>query len=335
MESVSVRVSLIIPNWNGAQWLERCLPALRAQRFRDFEVLVVDNHSRDDSRRVTERCYPEARWLALPRNRGFAAAVNAGIRASDGELVALLNNDTEPEPGWLEALVAALDRRPDVAFAACRMRDAAARDRIDGAGDSMNWYASPAKIGAGERDGARFEEEREVFGACAGAALYRRSLFEAIGLFEESFFAYIEDVDMSFRAQLAGYRCLYVPDAVVYHVGSATAGRDSDFALRLATRNQLLMVARDYPWPCIWTQLPKVTYAQYWLARGAAADRRLGVVLSAYASFLLLLPRSLVARRAIQRRRRASIADLERVLDPCEHWRSRKLQRILSWISPS
>src|SRR5207245_7827767 len=121
----------------------------------------------------------------------------------------------------------------------------------------------------------------------------------------------------------------YVPDAVVYHVGSGTAGRGSDLALRLATRNQLLLVVRDFPWPCIWTKLPKVLYAQYWLTRGACADGRLGVVLSAYLSFLLHLPRALVARRAIQARRRVPVAELERVLDGCEHWQSRRLRRML------
>src|SRR5205823_174784 len=147
-------------------------------------------------------------------------------------------------------LVEAMDRRPEFAFAASRMRDDVDRGRIDGAGDRMNWYASPGKIGAGEPDDGRFDAEREVFGACAGAAIYRRTLFEEVGLFEESFFAYIEDVDLSFRARLAGLRCLYVPGAVVYHVGSGTAGRNSDFAFRLATRNQLLLVARTFPWPC-------------------------------------------------------------------------------------
>ena len=117
---MSARVSVVIPNWNGSRWLERCLLALREQYFRDFAIWIVDNHSSDDSRAVVERCCPEARWIELPRNRGFAAAVNAGIRASRSELVALLNNDTEVAPGWLEALVAALDRHPEIAFAASR-----------------------------------------------------------------------------------------------------------------------------------------------------------------------------------------------------------------------
>src|SRR5262249_15460136 len=141
--------------------------------------------------------------------------------------------------------------------------------------------------------------------------------------------AYIEDVDLSFRARLGGLRCLYVPGAIVYHVGSGTAGRNSDFALRLATRNQLLLVVRTFPWPCVWTKLPKVLHAQYWLARGAKQEGRLGVVLAAYVSFLALLPRALCARRAIQARRRVRICELERVLDRCEHWESRRLRTLL------
>jgi GT2 family glycosyltransferase len=322
------RVSVVIPNWNGAVWLVRCLRSLRDQSYRDFELILVDNASTDDSRLVLEREYPEARWVPLSHNRGFAAAVNAGIRVARGDLIALLNNDTEVEPGWLASLVDALDRRPDVAFAASRMRSASDRNRIDGAGDAMNWYASPSKIGMQELDDGRFDVEREVFGACAGAAIYRRELFGEIGLFEESFFAYIEDVDVSFRAQLAGLRCLYVPAAVVYHVGSATAGRNSSFALRLATRNQLLLVVRNYPWPYIWSKLPKVLHSQYWIARGALDEGRLPVVLSAYLAFVLQLPRALAARRRIQARRRVPLARLDEVLDRCEHWESPRLRSL-------
>jgi GT2 family glycosyltransferase len=320
------RVSIIIPNWNGARWLERCLRSLRAQHFSDFELLVVDNGSTDDSLALVQQCFPEARCLAMGRNVGFAAAVNAGIRATCGEFVVLLNNDTEADPGWLAGLVEALDRRPEFTFAASRMRQDERRDLIDGAGDALNWYGIPSKIGHGETDGAAFDEEREVFGACAGAALYRRSLFAEIGLFEETFFAYIEDVDVSFRARLAGHRCLYVPAAVVYHVGSATAGRNSDFALQLATRNQLLMVVRNFPWPIVLTRLLKVFHAHYWIVRGAWSEGRIRVVLASYGSFLRHLPGALVARRRIQATRRVGVVELESVMDRCEHLESRKLR---------
>jgi GT2 family glycosyltransferase len=308
------RVSVVIPNWNGGRWLGPCLAALKGQRFRDFEVLVVDNGSTDDSRRIVEESGVNVRWIGLPRNEGFAAAVNAGIREASGEFVALLNNDTEAEPGWLKALVEGLDGRPEFASAASRMLDAGDRGRIDGAGDAMHWDGSPTKIGAGEPNDGRFDREREVFGACAGAALYRRSLFEEIGLFEESFFAYCEDVDLNFRAQLAGHRCLYLPDAIIYHVGGGTSGGNSDFALRLYTRNRLLMIARNYPWRYLWTKLPLVARAQYRLLRWAWNERRLGVVLRAYGDFLAHLPRALAARRAIHAHRRVALADLNRVI---------------------
>lgn len=339
-------VSVVIPNWNGARWLERCLASLRTQTLRDFELIVVDNGSTDDSLAIVRRCWPEACWLAMGHNVGFAAGVNAGIRQARGEFVALLNNDTEAEPGWLAALVDALERRPEFTFAASRMRQDEHRELIDGAGDALNWYGIPSKIGHGEPDGRAFEEEREVFGACAGAALYRRSLFDEIGLFEETFFAYIEDVDVSFRARLAGHRCLYVPAAIIYHVGSATSGRNSDFALRLATRNQLLLVVRNYPWPSLVTRLGKVLYAHYWLIRGAAAEGRLGVVREAYGSFFRLLPSALAARARIQRMRKVGIAELEQALDRSEHLESRKWRAFRraarlgygwrrKWISPS
>jgi GT2 family glycosyltransferase len=310
------RVSVIIPNWNGARWLERCLRALRTQRFQDFELILVDNGSTDDSQGLARRDYPEVRWVGLPHNMGFAAAVNRGIRAARGELIALLNNDTEVDPGWLEALVDAMDRHSDVAMLASRMRKDAERDRIDSVGCRLNWDGFAMSLGDGELDDGRFDQEREVFCPCGGAALYRRALFDAIGLFEESFFAYCEDVDLGFRAQLAGHRCLYVPDAVVYHIGSATTGTASDFAIRLTTRNRLLMVIRCYPWPQVLTQIPKILRAECWAAQPLWNQSRFDVALSAYRSFLRHLPRALVARCRIQARRRVTVDRLNEVIDP-------------------
>jgi hypothetical protein len=217
-------VDVVIPTWNGERLLTACLDALRRQTLAPGRVIVVDNGSTDASRDVVEAAGAE--WLALGENRGFPAAVNAGIAASAAPLVALLNNDAEPEPGWLEALVAAAEADPSLSLFASRMRFAGS-DLLNAAGDAFDVRGRGGyNRGLGESDGARFDEPRLVFGACAGAAMYRRSLFADIGLFDERFFLSWEDVDLDLRAALAGHRCLYVPGAVVHHRQGASSGPD-------------------------------------------------------------------------------------------------------------
>lgn len=239
------RVSVIIPTWNGAELLRVALRSLDAQRWRDFEVIVVDNASADDTLAMTTREFPDARQVRLPENRGFAAAVNAGIDEARGEIIVLQNNDTEADPGWLAALVAGLDRHPEAGSCASKMLDFSDRTRIDAAGDQMALQAT--SIGRGERDGPEFSRERYVFSACAGAAAYRREVFETIGGFDERFFAYLEDVDVGFRAQIAGYRCVYLPDAVIYHRGGATSDRISDIRAFWLVRNSLFLFFQNMP----------------------------------------------------------------------------------------
>lgn len=246
------RVAVVIPNWNGARLLEGCLSSLRRQTFRSFETIVVDGGSEDGSAELVRASFPEARLLELGENRGFAAAANAGIRASSSELVALLNNDTEQDPGWLEALVRAADAHPEAGMFASKLLDFRDRRYLDGAGDAIRLSGLPYRLGHGERDRGQFDRPAYVFGACGAAALYRRRMLDEIGLFDEDFGSYCEDADLSFRAQLAGHRCLYVPEAVVYHVGSAsTGGKRSATATRLGTRNSLLLLAKNLPLPAV------------------------------------------------------------------------------------
>lgn len=252
-------VTVVIPNYNGEKLLPTCLDSLRSQSFRDFSILVVDNGSTDGSLRLLEERYREVTVLRMLRNLGFAAAVNAGIRASAGELVALLNNDTEADGRWLGELVGALGRRGDISFCASKMLDFTNRSIIDSAGNcyALNGRSLPRGFMAEDR--GQYEREEEVFGACAGAALYRRSLFEEIGLFDESFFSYKEDVDLDFRAQVRGFRCLYVPRAVCYHVGGATTGRrKSDLAVRLSTRNSVTTFIKNMPARFLPAALPRM-----------------------------------------------------------------------------
>lgn len=210
-------VSIIIPNYNGASYLRDCLMSLREQTLQSFEVIVVDNGSTDSSESVTSEVLPSAVWLPLGHNRGFSAAANAGIRVARAERLVLLNNDTQARPTWLERLVAALDEVPEASFAASKLLSLGCPEVIDAAGDGFNLLrGSGYSIGTG-RGSEEFDERAWVFGACAAGAIYRRSLLEDIGTFDEEFFMALEDVDVDLRAQVAGHRCLYVPDAVVLH----------------------------------------------------------------------------------------------------------------------
>ena len=310
------RVAVVIPNWNTREFLGPCLRSLRRQTFGDFETLVVDSASTDGSVGYVEENFPEVRTVALPENRGFSGAVNAGIGASTAELVVLLNNDTEQDPSWLESLVRAAERRPEAGLFASKLVDFGDRGLLDGAGDALRRSGLPYRLGHGERDRGQFGREEFVFGACAAAALYRRSVFEEVGLFDEDFFAYCEDGDVSFRAQLAGHRCLYVPGAVVYHVGSvSTGGKRSATATRLGTRNGLLLLVKNLPRSLVPVYLPSIVLGQ--LSRLLVVSLSPGgprAHLEGLAEAWHLLPKMLKKRKTVQDARRVSDAYLKELL---------------------
>jgi len=260
---VRARVCVVIPNWNGAHLLPVCLASLRQQTFTDLAVVVVDNGSQDGSLALLQREHPEVLVVALPCNVGFAAGVNAGIRLAGGEYVALLNNDTEVTPDWLACAVEEMDRRPEFAFAASKLIDYEDRSVLDVVADGYGVFGVPFKIGRGERDEGQYETPFETFSACAGAALYRRSLFDDIGLFDEAWFAYVEDIEIGIRAQLAGHRCLAIPAARVYHIGTAsTGGGPSALTVRLTARNVWWTLLKCMPASMLWLMVPATAAAQ-------------------------------------------------------------------------
>ena len=302
------RVTVVIPNWNTRGFLGPCLESLRRQTFRDFETVVVDSASTDGSVGFVQENFPEVRTLALPENRGFSAAVNAGIKASPAaEHVVLLNNDTEVDPGWLEALVEAADRHPEAGLFASKLVDFRNRRQLDGAGDALRASGLPYRLGHGEVDRGQFDRETFVFSACAAAALYRSSLFGEIGLFDEDFFAYCEDADVSFRAQLAGHGCLYVPRSVVYHVGSAsTGGKRSATATRLGARNSVSLLVKNLPLSAVPHVLPFFVLEQVGRLLVAAATGSLRAQLRGLSEARRHLPLMLKKRRQIQGEKRVS-----------------------------
>ncbi len=256
--AVSSRVAVIVINWNGKRFLERCLGSLSAQTYRDFEVVLVDNGSTDGSVGFVGERFPQVHLMANEVNRGFAAANNQAIRATSSELIVTLNNDTEVAPEWLAELVKAVDAQSTVGACASRMLFAHSPTIINSAGIALDRTGIAWDWRGGEPDNPREREPVEVFGACAGAALYRRSMLNEIGLFDEDFFAYLEDVDLAWRAQWAGWRALSVPTARVLHHHSATGVEGSPFKNRLLGRNKMWLIAKNYPWPQLLWYLPLI-----------------------------------------------------------------------------
>lgn len=248
-------VTIIIPNYNGLKFMEPCFAALSRQEYRDYEILVVDNGSADGSARwLKEHQIPT---IFLSENTGFSGAVNVGIRAAKTPYVILLNNDTEPEPGYVGELVRAISRSEKIFSVSSRMVQLYNRERMDDAGDMYSVLGWAYQRGVG-RPVERYGKPRRVFSACAGAAIYRRAVFEEIGYFDEMHFAYLEDIDVGYRARIAGYDNIYCPSAVVYHVGSGTSGsKYNAFKVRLAARNNVYLNYKNMPgWQLALNALP-------------------------------------------------------------------------------
>ena len=259
-------VDIVIPTWNGRELLEPCLKSIVGQSYKRFQITVVDNGSTDGTVSFLQEEFPDVQVVSFPVNTGFSVAVNAGIQAGTHPLIFLLNNDTELAPDCLEQLVDASLLNSHQFFAA-KMLSFQNRTLLDGAGDSYLRGGAGYRLGTMEPDGGVYDEQREVFGACAGAALYRRSFFEIVGRFDEDFFAYLEDVDLNLRANRRGLRCLFVPGARVYHVGSATTGsKINSVTVRLSTRNSFFVLLKNYSPKVFFRFLPAiVVYQVCWL----------------------------------------------------------------------
>lgn len=240
-------VTIIIPNYNGMAYLETCLTSLQKQTVSEFRVLIVDNGSSDGSLAWIDEHCKEVKVLALDKNYGFCTAVNKGIEASDTPYVILLNNDTEAEPEFVEALLLEIKKSTNIFSCQAKMMDFKNRQIMDDAGDyycALGWAFAKGK----GRKEQLYMEKTPIFASCAGAAIYRRSIFEEIGYFDEGHFAYLEDIDIGYRAKIYGYTSYFVPSARVYHMGSATTGsRYNEIKVRLSARNSIYMAYKNMP----------------------------------------------------------------------------------------
>jgi GT2 family glycosyltransferase len=286
------------------QWLPTLMAALARQSFGDFEVIVVDDGSADNTVTFLESEYPSVRLIVNRRNQGFVLSCNTGADVARGKVLVFLNNDTEPDERWAEELALAVCSHPQTAIFASKLLLFDQRDKLHSAGDSLGLDGIPRNRGVWQVDRGQFDQDTGVFGGCGGAVAYRRELWAALGGFDEQFWMYVEDADFAFRAQLLGWQATFVPKARVYHHLSATGG--GVLASYFVGRNTIWLIAKNMPRTLLWRNFPRILLAQLLIAidalrhwRGTAARARLRGQIAG----LLGLPSVLRKRATIQPRR--------------------------------
>jgi len=313
------KVSVVIPNYNDRDNLELCLESLRHQDHPDIEVIVVDDGSKDGSADMVREKFPWVRLIARDVNSGFSSVVNVGIDAAEAGLVALLNSDAEAHPRWISELVLAAERHPGAGFFATKMLFNADRDTIDTFGDGFSVGGFGYKIGWGEPSSA-YPDEVEVLGGCGGAVMYRRAMLDAVRedgeYFDTDYFAFVEDVDISLRARLRGFRCIAVPGAIVYHKLRAAWGRKSERAAYLGHRNFVLAVMKNFP-PSVITRniLSMLGYAVLSVAADLVKNRRV-LYLKSYMGAIGMWPKMRPKRERAMREMSITAAEFQDLLTP-------------------
>lgn len=323
------KITVIVVNWNGRQFLEACLGSLRRQIFRDFEIVLVDNGSTDGSTEFVRAGFPEVRLIALTENRGFTGGNIAGYENASGELIVLLNNDTEAHPRWLEQIHHAALQFPEAGSFASKMMYFDCRNKIENCGFNVGTEGTTIDLGRDERDGPEWSSPREVFGACGGAVAYRQSMLNDIGFLDPDFFMVYEDVDLSFRARLRGYACMYIPTAVVFHRYRATLGSQPSHQVFYSQRNIEFVYLKNMPTGLMLrSALQRLLYeagaAIYFLHLGSGS-----AFLRSKLDVFRHLSRIYRKRREIQRGRTVQNSHILQVMQPTLMSKWRKL--LSSW----
>ena len=310
------KVTVVIPTWRRGDLLRRCLDSLQSQSLTDFEVIVVENGAGEWARQLVREL--DFKRIRFDENRGFAAAVNAGIAVSRSAYIAILNDDVELSPDWLALLTALLDRRPDLAFCCGKIFRPDGKT-IDNAGDALSLGGAAWRLGYGRPDGPEFDQARPLHAISGTASLFRRSVFERVGTFDEDFVSYLEDVDLSIRLWRADLHGWYLPQAVASHHGGASTetvdGEQPPFVFEQLTRNQLALLAKHYPFRLVLRLAPRIVWAQVLWATMALRQGRIGAYLRGVFRFVAALPSMLLKRRAWTGKQRREFLALLRVSD--------------------
>lgn len=317
MSLPSPAISVIIVSWNNEKYLLTCLEHLSAQTFRDFEVLIVDNNDSEDAKSdnfvKVVSAFP-VRVERLGENLGFSIANNIGVRLARGKWIALLNADAFPEPDWLEQLMHGAETNSQFSFFTSRQIQANDPELLDGAGDAYHVSGLAWRLGYNQSVKEHGLQQKEVFSACAAAAMYRKDDFLKVDGFDEDYFSYFEDVDLSFRLRLIGGRCLYIPQAVVHHVGSASTGKASDFSFYHGHRNLVWTFFKDMPGLLFWMYLPLHMAMNIYLSFAFLLRENRNVVLKSKLAAFRSLPAILRKRKQVQKMRIVGNRDIYRVM---------------------
>jgi GT2 family glycosyltransferase len=308
------KVSVLIPVWNGREHLGMVLSSLRAQTTDDFDVTVVDNASTDGTLAYLEEEWPEVRAVPLPENLGYAGGAARGIEATSGEHVAFLNDDMELEPDWIERLVAELDEDPGLGVVTSKVMFHGDRRLIYQAGYEYYVYGWCATRGVHEPDEGQYDLRLPSVGGTGAGSIYRRAALERAGGIDGDYFMYCEEVDVGLRLLMAGYKGLYIPSPLAFHVAGAKTGRTPDLQRRLFYRNQLVTWAKDIPWSILWRAAPKALLYLHHQYAAERANETPRVARGAYAEFLRMLPSTLRKRRDVMRRRAISVPELRSMM---------------------
>lgn len=311
---MTTKIAIVVPNWNGQDFLKSCLDSLLLQSQQNT-VIVVENGSTDKSREILKSYKDKIIVLEQSENHGFAGGVNQGIKyaLNNGfEYIALFNNDALADKDWLKELLrAATKNKAGITTGKFLRTD---KKTIDSTGDFMTTWGLPFPRGRNHKDEGQYDKEEPVFGASGGASLYSAKMFKKIGLFDEDFFAYSEDVDISFRAQLAGYKVFYTPKALAYHHIGGTSGKLSGFTIYHPTKNYWLLYFKNMPGILFWKYLPLASYLYLRmfivkLLKGGAL-----YFIKGWLKSLTLIPRKMKERRKIQKTRKASVQYIDSIL---------------------
>jgi hypothetical protein len=299
-------ISVIIPNWNGANFLPLCLDSLKKQDFKNFETIVVDNGSEDDSLDILKDNYPWVKALPLENNHGFAGGCNRGMETAQGEWIVLLNNDTEADTGWLKEISRAIAEYSEYSFFSTKILMFGDREYLDGTGDYLPRSLYAFRYGQFVKDEGQFDNLGDIFSPCGAAAVYKKTMLDDIGLLDEDFFAYLEDIDLGLRAHLKGYKGRFIPESKIYHIGAGSTDSEkmSPWVYKQNIRNRHLIVFKTLPVTVYLCSLPSIIF--WHMADLARHPARVPGYLKGYFESLALLPQILKKRRNIMKTRKVS-----------------------------
>ncbi|WP_240502638.1 glycosyltransferase family 2 protein [Methylocaldum sp. 14B] len=312
------KIAVIIVSWNSGTLLRKCLSSLQKQTFQEFRTIVIHNGEFDDSLVSAQSALESAEIICLGENKGFAGGNNVAaqlVKDKECDWIALLNPDAFPEPDWLDNLLKATINYPEYSFFGSRLVVANNPKLLDGVGDAYHTSGLVWRRGHGSTAIDSYAEPEEIFSPCAAAALYHKDAFLDVGGFDEDYFCYVEDVDLGFRMRLAGYRCLYVPDAVVAHVGSASTGQHSDFSVYHGHRNIVWTYIKNMPSVLFWIYLPQHLILNISSIIWFALLGQGRVILNAKIDAIKGIPAMLKKRKAIQRTRKVKSLDIRGIMD--------------------